>query len=81
MRDWQSLAHVRWECKYHWKWQLKKGPLWPREKGPPIVELWWSSGRGRTERSDGRPRPDERYCRGTSCRARDAWLRVAALSR
>ena len=49
-----------------WKWQLKKGPLWPREKGPPVVELWWSSRRGRTERSDGRPRRDERYCPGTS---------------
>ena len=58
------------------------------EKGPfghlkrdPIFELWWSSRRGRTERSDGRPRRDERYCRGTSCVARDAWLRVATLSR
>ena len=27
------------------------------------------------------PRRDERYCRGTSCGARDAWLRVAVLSR
>lgn len=59
----------------------EKGPLWPHEKGPPpVVEsswslswsLSWSSGRGRTERSDGRPRPDERYCRGTSCLSRDA---------
>ncbi len=64
-----------------WKWQLKKGPVWPLERDPPIVGLWWSSRRGRTERSDGRPRRDERYCRGTSCRARGAWLRVAALSR
>ena len=48
---------------------------------PSIVELSWSSGRGRTEPSDGRPRPDERYCRGTSCGVRDAWWRVAALSR
>ena len=28
-------------------------------QGPPLVELWWSSRRGRTERSDGRPRRDE----------------------
>ena len=50
-------------------------------KRTPFLELWWSSRRGRTERSDGRPRRGERYCRGTSCVARDAWLRVAALSR
>ena len=23
MRDWQSLAHVRWECKYHLVWVPK----------------------------------------------------------
>jgi REP-associated tyrosine transposase len=23
MRDWQSLAHVRWECKYHIVWVPK----------------------------------------------------------
>ncbi|MCY4598598.1 MAG: hypothetical protein OXF27_01580, partial [Acidobacteria bacterium] len=47
-----------------WKWQLEKGPLWPREKGPPVVGLSWSSRRGRTERSDGRPGRDARYCGG-----------------
>ena len=64
-----------------WKWQLEKGPLWPREMGPPFLGLWWSSRRGLPSLRSVRPRRDERYCRGTSCGARDAWLRVAVLSR
>ena len=40
---------------------------WQAEKGPPFLSCGG--------------RRDERYCRGTSCVARDAWLRVATLSR
>ena len=45
----------------------RKGTFWPREKGPPFLSCGG--------------RRDERYCRGTSCVARNAWLRVATLSR
>ena len=69
-RPLDDLADATAVERGNWKWQGEKDP-----------SVGWSSRRGRTERSDGRPRRGERYCRGTSCVPRDAWLRVAALSR